>query len=982
MKRLLYLILLCLFPDISWSQVSIHQEQSEFYGLSGISAEDYQLTNQPAAIQRKARGGCSPNKIVFGWHPYWSNGYEANYDWDLITDLSFFSYEVDANNGNAITTHNWATNNAVTQALNQGKRVNLCVTLFSNHATFLGNPTSVQTLITNLINLVQSRGAHGVNIDFEGVPASQKTNFTNFLISLATQMHAAIPGSQVSTVLYAVDWNAVYDIAALNPHLDLFIIMGYDYYWTGSTTAGPNDPLFHFGSTYNYNLSRSITFYLNEGVTRDKLILGLPFYGREWPTSSLTVPSSTTGSGSAILYRTVQNNASGNYSQGNRDYDADSFTRYFTFMSSGNPRQAFIISQHDFSQRLKVINRFGIGGMGIWALGYDDGHTDLWDEIYDNLTDCGTYTPCNDTLFDMGGPNKNYYNNENYTFTIAPEHAVSLTFNFTQFNTEAGFDYLYIYDGSDINAPQIAGSPFSGTSGPGTITSSGGAMTFRFTSDGATTASGWRAVYQCLIDNIPPEVTISGGAGWQTQDFTASFTDTDNPGGTGVAEQYVSVIHFDGTEWRANAQNGYFSDNFDLAIHPDWQPVEGSWNIANGHLQQNDEGNGNTSISAFVNQNNEDAYLYHWAGMITGSGVNRRAGLHFMADNATLPNRGNSYFVWFRLDGNKIQIYETINDVFYLMKESDYNFDDGIWYDFKTTFNKVNGRVDVYVNNVFADSWTDPTPRTSGDYISFRSGNAIWQVDNIKIFKSRGNNIQISVGSGADLPYENPNPATPAGKIKAFAIDGARNISIEAQQEVNVDFSPPIAPSFVNDGPGADVQQFATSTQIDANWDDAFDPNSGITEYEYAIGTAPGATDVLNWTSALNNTSITETNLTLQENVTYYVCARAKNGAGLVSIENCSDGATLILQSNDISAASTERITVFPNPASDFVIISNPPKGAVIEILDMQGRLILTRTCSEEITKISTSQLGSGVYLILIKSAEFQHSEKIILYQN
>ena len=33
------------------------------------------------------------------------------------------------------------------------------------------------------------------------------------------------------------------------------------------------------------------------------------------------------------------------------------------------------------SERFDMVNRFGIGGIGIWALGYDDGYNDFWNLI-------------------------------------------------------------------------------------------------------------------------------------------------------------------------------------------------------------------------------------------------------------------------------------------------------------------------------------------------------------------------------------------------------------------------------------------------------------------------------------------------------------------------------------------------------------------------------------------------------------------------
>lgn len=413
--RLLYAFFLLTLTTLVYSQKSVHQEQLEYYNSLGNADANYYEQNTKAAIKPAAnKATCNLNKVVYGWHPYWVGNAYLNYDWNLLSHMSFFSYEVDAATGNANSTHGWATSAAVTAALASGNtKVTLCVTLFSSHATFFASPTAKQTLITNLINLVQSRGAHGVNIDFEGLPASQKTNFANFMVDLANQFHAAIPGSDVSTVLYAVDWNNVFDFAIMSSAVDKFIVMGYDYYWTGSTTAGPNDPLYHYSTTYNYNLSKSITYYLNKGCPRNKLIMGLPYYGREWPTSSTSIPSSATANGVARFYNDVKDNLNGYYSAGNHQQEVDSYSDVFVF-NNGGTRQCFITLENNFYKRLDHINNTGIGGMGIWALGYDDGYNQFWDGLNDYMTNCYV-SPCSGTIHDFGGPTKDYYDNENYT---------------------------------------------------------------------------------------------------------------------------------------------------------------------------------------------------------------------------------------------------------------------------------------------------------------------------------------------------------------------------------------------------------------------------------------------------------------------------------------------------------------------------------------------------------------------------------------
>jgi spore germination protein YaaH len=475
----------------------IHAQQLDEYSQLGLSPDEWQAYNEqhhPAVP--KTGNNCQLRQRVFGWHPYWSNGLEQHYDWSMLSDLSYFAYEVNASTGQALNTYNWASAAVVNQALSQGVKVHLCVTLFSNHATFFGNASARQTLITNLINLVQQRGAHGVNIDFEAVPAAQSANLTAFIIALSTQLKAAMPQAELSMAIPAVDWSAVFNVAALHPYVDLFIIMGYDYYWGGSAQAGPTDPLYAFSSTYNYNLSRSITYYLQAGAPREKVLLGLPYYGREWETQSNTIPSNTTGNFHASrTYKAVRDNP-GTYA--NRAFHTNRASSYFTYTSGNTWRQCFINSPQTLARRYQLALQRGLAGIGIWALGYDAGYTELWHLIRDHFSDCAIQA-CSDTLYDGGGPGLNYYNNENYTFTIAPNNAITLMVNFQSFHVESGFDTLWIYDGNSSNAPLLGA--WTGTQSPGNIQASGNSLTFRFKSDVSGTAPGWVATYSCMTSD-------------------------------------------------------------------------------------------------------------------------------------------------------------------------------------------------------------------------------------------------------------------------------------------------------------------------------------------------------------------------------------------------------------------------------------------------------------------------------------------------
>ncbi len=120
----------------------------------------------------------------------------------------------------------------------------------------------------------------------------------------------------------------------------------------------------------------------------------------------------------------------------------------------------------------------------------------------------GIIETCVGLFYDSGGPNGDYGNNENFTLTFKPMITdAMIEVNFLSFNTESGYDYLYVYNGMNAMSPQVPGSPFHGTTSPGTITANNaeGAITFKFTSDGSVVRPGWEAEISCKL----PEAELS-----------------------------------------------------------------------------------------------------------------------------------------------------------------------------------------------------------------------------------------------------------------------------------------------------------------------------------------------------------------------------------------------------------------------------------------------------------------------------------------
>ncbi|MBP8034119.1 MAG: hypothetical protein KAZ71_05940, partial [Bacteroidia bacterium] len=364
MKKLLLLLTLVSLNILAQQQSTIQEQSNHYKNYSFSKDTQWDSLNtiengtvyQANPIQYKSSSlPCTLNKKVYGWHPYWVGSVYTNYDWSMLSDFCYFDYEVNPSSGNNAAssftnaTTGWANSAAVTAAISNSVNVHFCATLFASHSTFWASPTAQQTFITNAINLLNSRpGSNGINIDFEGMGAGDKTPFTAFMTNLCNQVHAANSNYKVTMALYAVDWNGTFDIAALNPLVDNFIIMGYDYYYSGSAQAGPEAPLYNFQTGYNQTLSKSITYYLKQGATKNKLLLGLPWYGREWETIAATAPSNTTGGfTSSRLYNYVRNN-SATYSLANKNWDSNSFNPFYSYVTGASTRQCWIDDNYSY----------------------------------------------------------------------------------------------------------------------------------------------------------------------------------------------------------------------------------------------------------------------------------------------------------------------------------------------------------------------------------------------------------------------------------------------------------------------------------------------------------------------------------------------------------------------------------------------------------------------------------------------------------
>lgn len=175
----------------------------------------------------------------------------------------------------------------------------------------------------------------------------------------------------------------------------------------------------------------------------------------------------------------------------------------------------------------------------------------------------GASSTCSGTFLDSGGTS-NYSNNENLTYILCPGTAsTDVNIDFTSFDVENNYDFLYIYDGNSTSSPLI-GQFHNGNTPPTTIvaTNATGCLTFRFTSDGSINNAGWSALISCTPRGpriIVEDVIVSEGGG--SVALTATHSGPSASGPFTVNYSTINGTATDGSDYTSNSGTFIFNGN-------------------------------------------------------------------------------------------------------------------------------------------------------------------------------------------------------------------------------------------------------------------------------------------------------------------------------------------------------------------------------------------------------------------------------------
>ncbi len=344
---------------------------------------------------------------VFGFAPYWTINKLDNVDFNTLTTLAYFGVPVnpdgtfDEDNVGFKTLQSDVAKKVFNRAHNYGARVVLTLTQMDSDSieALMDDKNAQDKAIENTVNLVAKNNLDGVNIDFEyvGDPGpAYRNKFTDFVANMTKRVHSAIPDSRVTVSVYAASVRdpKIYDIASVSKVSDQIFMMAYDFATSASSQVIPTAPLYGYKEgKYWYDVSTAVEDFLKL-MPAQKLILGMPWYGYNYPVSKPAVKAakyqgysyyywyrgrryigySAAPASSAITYSTATTEVASEKT----GWDDTGKVGWIAWQADGVWRMAFL----DDAKSLKIKYEFAkdksLGGVGIWALGFDSGTNDMW----------------------------------------------------------------------------------------------------------------------------------------------------------------------------------------------------------------------------------------------------------------------------------------------------------------------------------------------------------------------------------------------------------------------------------------------------------------------------------------------------------------------------------------------------------------------------------------------------------------------------
>ena len=227
-----------------------------------------------------------------------------------------------------------------------------------------------EKLINNIVRLTIEYKLDGINIDFENIYQNDKEMFSRFIIELAPRLkeYGKVLSVDVTAPDGSEDWSMCYNRHTIGRVADYIVFMAYDQYGDSSTSSGTTAGL----DWVEVNIKK---FLGQEGVTEDKLILGMPFYTRLWKEENGTIlrrPAIAMNDIDEVLPQNI-----------NKTWNEDLKQYYVEYNEGSVICKMWIEDETSIKERLTLMKKYNLAGAAYWKKDFED--NSIWNIIAEEL---------------------------------------------------------------------------------------------------------------------------------------------------------------------------------------------------------------------------------------------------------------------------------------------------------------------------------------------------------------------------------------------------------------------------------------------------------------------------------------------------------------------------------------------------------------------------------------------------------------------